>query len=137
MEVWRRERRCYRPAKVCGSAFHVKAMNKHTRRGVANEELGGCKQRQVLAEGAVAVRPPAAPGSLSTSLSEAPSVRVPRGQEAPQDARSGRGSLEHTDPCASGKAGHRALTFGGRRCLSETFKGARATCASDVSGSNC
>lgn len=127
MEVWRHQRRCYRPAKVCGSAFQVKAMNKYTKRGVGNEELGGCKQREVLAEGVVALRPPAAPRSLFTSLIEVPLVRVPRGEETPQDAKSGRGSLEQTDLSASGKAGYGALTCGDRRCLSETFKRTRAT----------
>lgn len=62
-------------------------MNKYANRGVGNEELGGCEQREGLAEGVVGLWPAEFPRFRFTSVIEVPSVRVPRREKLRRTGR--------------------------------------------------
>ncbi|KAM3600057.1 uncharacterized protein V6R79_016658 [Siganus canaliculatus] len=87
MEVWRHQLHYYYSAKVYCSDFHVKAMNKYAKRGFGDEELGGYKERKVLAGRVVGLWPAKFPRFRFTSLIEVPLVRVPQGKKLRKTGR--------------------------------------------------
>lgn len=87
MEVWRPQLHSYYSAKVCWSDFHVRAMSEYKDRGLGYEALGGCKQRNGLAERHVGLWPAEFPRFLFASLIEVPLVRVPQGKKLHKTGR--------------------------------------------------
>lgn len=91
MEVWRFQRHNWNSAKVYCSGFHVKVMNKHASIELASKGHGGWEfGRKSRRQSRLALRVPST--SPTSGFRDA-------GGDAPQNGKSGRGSLKHTNKC--------------------------------------